>query len=127
MKALPARPAQREVDRRFVYIDPTPERASFARYSTPFFLHFNPDFLIRTMPQYVDAAHPDQFAGRVAERRRGAGLELRQRDVELGAGVLVEVEQRRDGGRDARLGAHPGQVGPASTASGPAASATTRR
>jgi patatin-related protein len=29
MKALPARPAQREVDRRFVYIDPTPERASF--------------------------------------------------------------------------------------------------
>ncbi|MGV3555309.1 MAG: patatin-like protein [Croceibacterium sp.] len=29
MNALPARPAQREVDRRFVYIDPTPERASF--------------------------------------------------------------------------------------------------
>jgi len=29
MEALPARPAQREVDRRFVYIDPTPERAGF--------------------------------------------------------------------------------------------------
>jgi isopenicillin N synthase-like dioxygenase len=24
-------------------INPAPERASFARYSTPFFLHFNPD------------------------------------------------------------------------------------
>ena len=29
MGALPARPAQREVDRRFVYIDPTPERLGF--------------------------------------------------------------------------------------------------
>ena len=37
------------------------ERASNARYSLPFFLHFNPDFLIKTLPQYVDAQHPDQF------------------------------------------------------------------
>jgi isopenicillin N synthase-like dioxygenase len=35
--------------------------ASKARYSLPFFLHFNPDFLIKTLPQYVDAQHPDQF------------------------------------------------------------------
>jgi hypothetical protein len=27
----------------------------------PFFLHFNPDFLIKTLPQYVDAQHPDEF------------------------------------------------------------------
>jgi isopenicillin N synthase-like dioxygenase len=41
--------------------NPPRERASRARYSLPFFLHFNPDFLIKTLPQYVDAQHPDQF------------------------------------------------------------------
>ena len=35
-------------------VNPPHERATRARYSLPFFLHFNPDFLIRTMPQYVD-------------------------------------------------------------------------
>jgi isopenicillin N synthase-like dioxygenase len=42
-------------------VNPPRERASNARYSLPFFLHFNPDFLIKTMPQYVDAQHPDLF------------------------------------------------------------------
>jgi isopenicillin N synthase-like dioxygenase len=42
-------------------VNPPRERASKARYSLPFFLHFNPDFLIKTMPQYVDAQHPDLF------------------------------------------------------------------
>jgi isopenicillin N synthase-like dioxygenase len=42
-------------------VNPPRERASKARYSLPFFLHFNPDFLIRTLPQYVDAQHPDLF------------------------------------------------------------------
>jgi len=41
--------------------NPPRERASKARYSLPFFLHFNPDFLIKTLPQYIDAAHPDEF------------------------------------------------------------------
>lgn len=31
-------------------VNPAPERASVARYSTPFFLHFRPDYLIETMP-----------------------------------------------------------------------------
>ena len=31
-------------------INPEPERARFARYSTPFFLHFAPDVLIETLP-----------------------------------------------------------------------------
>nr|WP_310522335.1 2-oxoglutarate and iron-dependent oxygenase domain-containing protein [Polymorphobacter sp.] len=31
-------------------INPSPERAAFPRYSTPFFLHFRPDYLIETMP-----------------------------------------------------------------------------
>ena len=42
-------------------VNPPRERASNARYSLPFFLHFNPDFLIKTMPQYVDERHPDLF------------------------------------------------------------------
>jgi len=41
--------------------NPPRERASNARYSLPFFLHFNPDFLIKTLPQYIDAQHPDEF------------------------------------------------------------------
>ena len=31
-------------------INPSPERAAFPRYSTPFFLHFRPDYRIETMP-----------------------------------------------------------------------------
>ena len=42
-------------------VNPPRERASNARYSLPFFLHFNPDFLIKTLPQYIDAQHPDLF------------------------------------------------------------------
>ncbi len=30
-------------------VNPVPERAAFPRYSTPFFLHFRPDYLIETM------------------------------------------------------------------------------
>ncbi len=42
-------------------VNPPRERASKARYSLPFFLHFNPDFLIETLPQCIDAQHPNQF------------------------------------------------------------------
>jgi isopenicillin N synthase-like dioxygenase len=42
-------------------INPTPERASQARWSLPYFLHFNPDFLIRTLPSCIDATHPDRY------------------------------------------------------------------
>jgi isopenicillin N synthase-like dioxygenase len=31
-------------------VNPAPERAGVPRYSTPFFLHFRPDYLIETMP-----------------------------------------------------------------------------
>ena len=31
-------------------VNPAPERTGVARYSTPFFLHFRPDYLIETMP-----------------------------------------------------------------------------
>ena len=42
-------------------VNPAPERRGFPRYSTPFFLHFNPDFLIKTLPGCVDAQRPDRY------------------------------------------------------------------
>ena len=42
-------------------VNPKPERRGFPRYSTPFFLHFNSDYLIKTLPNCVDAAHPDRY------------------------------------------------------------------
>lgn len=41
-------------------LNPAPERAHLPRYSTPFFLHFNPDFVIQALPSCVDADHPAQ-------------------------------------------------------------------
>jgi len=57
-------------------VNPAPERRGVARYSTPFFLHFNPDFEIRTLPSCVDARRPDLYpepitaAGFLMERLR---------------------------------------------------------
>jgi len=42
-------------------VNPAPERRGFPRYSTPFFLHFNSDYLIKTLPNCVDAQHPDRY------------------------------------------------------------------
>lgn len=42
-------------------VNPAPERRGRPRYSTPFFLHFNPDFSIRTLPGCVSDAHPDRY------------------------------------------------------------------
>jgi isopenicillin N synthase-like dioxygenase len=42
-------------------VNPAPERRGFPRYSTPFFLHFNSDYEIRTLPSCVDTAHPDRY------------------------------------------------------------------
>jgi isopenicillin N synthase-like dioxygenase len=42
-------------------VNPAPERRGHSRYSTPFFLHFNPDYEIRTLAGCVDAAHPDRY------------------------------------------------------------------
>ena len=37
------------------------EAARQPRYSTPYFLHANPDYLIRTLPQCVTADNPDRY------------------------------------------------------------------
>ncbi len=57
---------QRQTNRRLPstshrVMNPPPERRGFARYSMPFFLHFRPDYLIRTLPQTITADRPDAF------------------------------------------------------------------
>jgi len=42
-------------------VNPAPERRSVARYSMPFFLHFAPDFEIRTLASAVSDANPDRY------------------------------------------------------------------
>lgn len=43
-------------------VNPPGEKARQPRYSVPFFLHPNPDFLIETLPQCVSADHPNRYA-----------------------------------------------------------------
>ncbi len=42
-------------------VNPAAERRGVARYSTPFFLHFRPDFLIETLPDCVAPDRPDRY------------------------------------------------------------------
>ncbi len=42
-------------------INPEPARARFARYSLPYFLHFNPDYEIRTLPQCITPDNSDRY------------------------------------------------------------------
>lgn len=42
-------------------VNPPRERASFARFSMPYFLHFNPDFLIETLASCVTPRRPNAY------------------------------------------------------------------
>ncbi len=42
-------------------VNPKPERSRFPRYSTPYFLHFRPDFEIRTLPQCITADNHNRY------------------------------------------------------------------
>ena len=42
-------------------VDPPPPWSRRSRHSIPFFLHFNPDVQIRTLPTCIDKDHPDRF------------------------------------------------------------------
>jgi isopenicillin N synthase-like dioxygenase len=42
-------------------VNPAPERRGVGRYSMPFFLHFRPDYLIRTLEGCVGAETPDRY------------------------------------------------------------------
>ena len=60
-------------------VNPAPDRASKARYSMPFFLHFRSDFLIEPLPG-------DGRAGRAAEMaadHRQRYLQERLREIKL--------------------------------------------
>jgi isopenicillin N synthase-like dioxygenase len=42
-------------------VNPPPERRGVSRYSTPFFLHFEPEYVIETLPSCVTPDHPDRY------------------------------------------------------------------
>jgi isopenicillin N synthase-like dioxygenase len=42
-------------------VNPKPERSRFPRYSTPYFLHFAPDYEIRTLPSTITADNPNRY------------------------------------------------------------------
>lgn len=60
-------------------INPPPERRHLPRYSMPFFLHLASDFLIETLPQCIDAAHPNLYPEPIT-----ADDYLQERLVEIG-------------------------------------------
>ncbi len=48
-------------------VNPSGERAAHARFSMPFFLHFNPDHVIRALPSCVGPDRPEQWPPIMAE------------------------------------------------------------
>lgn len=42
-------------------VNPAPDRRGLSRYSTPFFLHFEPEYEIRTLGACVSADNPDRY------------------------------------------------------------------
>ncbi len=61
-------------------VNPPPDRRGVARYSTPFFLHFRPDFVIRTLPGCVTPERPDRYPEPITAR---ACLQQRLREIKL--------------------------------------------
>lgn len=61
-------------------VNPPPERRGHSRYSMPFFLHFRPDYEIKTLPQTIDPNHPNLYPQPITahdyllERLREIGL-----------------------------------------------------
>ena len=42
-------------------VNPAPERRGLSRYSTPFFLHFAPDYVIETLPGCITPENPNRY------------------------------------------------------------------
>lgn len=61
-------------------VNPSRERAHLPRYSIPFFMHFAPEFLIRTMPSCVSAKRPDLYPKPITAQ---AFLEQRLKEIRL--------------------------------------------
>ena len=60
-------------------INPASERARHARFSMPFFLHFNPDFPIAALPSCTGAGRPQPLPPILAEEY----LQERLREIKL--------------------------------------------
>ena len=61
-------------------VNPKPERSGYARYSMPFFLHFRPDFIVRTLENCVSADSPNKYPTPITAH---AFLEERLKDINL--------------------------------------------
>lgn len=61
-------------------VNPSAERAHLPRYSIPFFLHFAPDYEIRTLPSCVSASNPDRYPTPITAQQF---LEQRLREIRL--------------------------------------------
>ena len=68
-------------------VNPPPERRGVARLSTPFFVHFQPDFEIRTLACCVGASNPDRYPRPIT-----AHAYLQQRLVEIGLKSRAEAQ-----------------------------------
>ncbi|HEX7849626.1 MAG TPA: 2-oxoglutarate and iron-dependent oxygenase domain-containing protein [Sphingomonas sp.] len=60
-------------------VNPPPERRGFSRYSMPFFLHPNPEFLIETLSGCISADNPNRYPNPIT-----AHDYLHERLVEIG-------------------------------------------
>lgn len=61
-------------------VNPKPERSKFPRYSTPFFLHFNPDYEIRTLPSCITPERPNRYPEPLSSQDF---LEIRLKEIGL--------------------------------------------
>jgi isopenicillin N synthase-like dioxygenase len=61
-------------------VNPAAERRGLARHSTPFFLHFAPDYEIRTLPSCIGEGRPDRYPEPITA---GAYLRQRLREIKL--------------------------------------------
>jgi isopenicillin N synthase-like dioxygenase len=61
-------------------VNPPPERRGVPRYSTPFFLHFASDYLIKTLPSCVTEENPDRYPEPITA---DAFLQQRLREIKL--------------------------------------------
>ena len=61
-------------------VNPPGENARKPRYSVPFFLHPNPDFVIDVLPSCVDAAHPNHYPQAITAHEY---LQERLREIKL--------------------------------------------
>jgi isopenicillin N synthase-like dioxygenase len=61
-------------------VNPPGEKARQPRYSTPFFLHPNPDFVIQTLPGCISAENPNRYPEPISSQ---GYLEQRLREIKL--------------------------------------------